>query len=289
MAKCKADYEYAIKNTILFSMIQDRHSSAYKREERKLIENLYLYLVSINENKYKEYGLEITETAKKCIQNYNHENGEFINYFNAAIARELKKAFVNNRIQESHVGIHIPENDLRIIKKYIRYSECSGNFNLKPESINALSEALSLPKDKILQCITDYNNSSTISDIQYNDDNEELSIFESFSSSDMTSDFDQSEKAAILLSRIDDVFKSRQERQKKMLSMIITAKISERLEIDNRLLSSARNTAFFNEEIYQEYCVNSRAKTAREIADELGISEQSLSRAYKNFVLLIDC
>ena len=115
--KSKADYEYAIRNTILFEY--DKGSSAYKREELKLIENLYCYLVSINKDKYTELGLEITETAKKCINNYKPEFGEFIHYFNKAISREFRKVSSVNRINESHCGIHIPENDLRIIKKYV--------------------------------------------------------------------------------------------------------------------------------------------------------------------------
>lgn len=37
-------------------------------------------------------------TANRCIKNYKHESGDFLNYFNAAIAKEYRESFANNEI-----------------------------------------------------------------------------------------------------------------------------------------------------------------------------------------------
>ena len=74
-------YEKLIRSSPLFKFDKIKEPTAYKREAIKLVEYLYCYLLSINENKYIEFGLEITETARRCINNYNEENGDFLSYF----------------------------------------------------------------------------------------------------------------------------------------------------------------------------------------------------------------
>ena len=68
MGKSRVEYENLIRNSILFSLDRNTQATAYKREALKLVEYLYLYLVSINADKYTEFGLEITETANRCIK-----------------------------------------------------------------------------------------------------------------------------------------------------------------------------------------------------------------------------
>ena len=67
MAKDKTEYEKLIRSSTLFTLDRDTQSTAFRREALKMHENLYLYLMSINSEKYAEFGLEIIETANRCI------------------------------------------------------------------------------------------------------------------------------------------------------------------------------------------------------------------------------
>lgn len=45
-----------------------------------MIENIYLYLLSINKEKYEPYGCEITEIANYCIDKYDSTRSEFLHF-----------------------------------------------------------------------------------------------------------------------------------------------------------------------------------------------------------------
>lgn len=130
----------------------------------------------------------------------------------------------------------------------IDYNNMKENDNeIKNATLDVLECITGLSRDKIKQCINDFNITGTISDVQYSDE-EEISLFDTRSlGDDIENDFEQKEIAEEFFKRIDSVFLTRQERQKKTLSMLITSKISERLVSDNTLLSVARQLSFFNE------------------------------------------
>lgn len=288
MNKSRIDYETLIRNSILFSLDRNTQATAFRREALKMVEYLYLYLNSISSERYKEFGLEITETANRCIKNYVPETGDFLNYFNAAIAKEYRKALAQQQLAEHHGGIHIPEDDLRLIRKYIRFAETKGSYEFDDTTIAAIASATGITKEKIIDCITLYQDSYVTSDTYTADDGSEGSLFDLITSNQNNeTDILEIEDAKDFLEHINEIFKTRQERQKPLLSKLLTAKIAIRLSEDERLLEQGRHMAFFDEEIYAMSCNLDIPITAREIGSSLGVSEQSVSRTYKVFISLI--
>lgn len=288
MNKSRIDYENLIRNSILFSLDKNRQTTAYRREALKLVEYLYLYLNSINPQKYKEFGLEITETANRCIKNYVAEFGDFLNYFNKAIAKEYRKALANKQLAEQHGGIHIPENDLRIIKKYIKYSQFHDKRSLDYKAINAISLATGISKKKISDCVSLYKESYTISDIYVTENDDEESLFALIASDLNNKDYViETENVKEFLNHINNIFKKRQARQKPLISKLITSKIAIRLSEDVNLLKYAKQLDFFDINIYNQICTKGCSLTAKEIGNSLGLSEQSVSRTYKTFISLL--
>ena len=86
-------YEKLIIQSSLFSLDKEIDESAYKREALKMVEYLYCYLLGINEQKYEPYGYEITVVAKRCINGFKGEKGEFLHYFNAAWKQKIKHIY----------------------------------------------------------------------------------------------------------------------------------------------------------------------------------------------------
>ena len=288
MIKSRVEYENLIRNSILFSLDRTTQTTAYRREALKLVEYLYLYLVAINANKYAEFGLEITETANRCIKNYTADVGDFLNYFNSAIAKEYRKAYARKQLAEQHGGVHIPENDQRIIRKYIKYAEHNGNYEITEEMISTISNSTGIAYDRVADCISDYNNSFAVGESYTKDDESEGSLFEMMSSGKTTEDeLTEISEAEDFIMHIDEVYSKRQARQKPLLSMLLTAKLTEEIWNNERLLEFARKQSFFNKEIYTDSCNRKSTITAREIATSLGLSEQSVSRTYKMFIALL--
>lgn len=285
MNKSRSEYEKLIRTSILFSLDRKTQTAAYKREALKMVEYLYLYLTSINADKYSEYGLEITQIAKRCIKNYNKETGDFLNYFNSAISKEYRKAFSQRRFSEQHGGVHIPEQEQRIINKFIKLAETQGVYDLSDDIIDKISESTGIKHERICECISLYQRSFVVEDTYTDDEGNESSIFDYIASDKLTEDsIIELDTAKELLQKVDEVFKKRQERQKPLLSKLITAKISQQLQSDEKLLSIVKKMAFFDFAVFEISIAQGYPPTAKEIGEKLGLSEQSISRTFKEFV-----
>ena len=106
----KEIYEKKIAESLAFSL--DKDTVAYANAVLELKKNLYLYVLSWNEEKYMEYGLEIMDVATRCINNYNAEEGiPFIHYFNNAWKKEYGHALGRKTVDESYGGVHFTKDD----------------------------------------------------------------------------------------------------------------------------------------------------------------------------------
>ena len=100
----------------------------------------------------------------------------------------------------------------------------------------------------------------------------------------MVCDLSKKEDIVGLVEKINDVFTTVQDRQKRLLSMLLTVEIIKACDED---LDKAKNVLtgkeLFNEEVFDYYKKHGELPTAKQIGEILGVSEQSLSRTYKNF------
>lgn len=135
-----------------------------------------------------------------------------------------------------------------------------------------------------LICIND--NAVAVSSTVTNDEGDEVELF------DLQADMTGTPENTIiakdglkeLIGQIDTAFKTVQERQKRLLSLLLTAEIIKALDYD--IMGAAnllQGYAFFNKEIIAWHDKNGDIPTAKQIGDICGVSEQSLSRTYKNF------
>lgn len=287
MNKDRDKYESLIRNSILFSLDKEKQAVAYKREALKLVEYLYLYLMAINSSKYGEYGLEITQTAHRCINSYSPENGEFLNYFNSAMSKEYKKAYVLKNQSEQHAGVHIPEREQRLIHKFIKLTESRGIYEYTDEIVKNISDATGISEERVKECIVAYQNSFGISDVYVNSDNEEASLFDLIAYDRQTDkEVEEKENAETLLQHIDEVFSKRQERQKTLLSKLLTAKIAQSIIDTPEMFGNLKKCSFYDQEVFYNIAGGIKL-TAKDIGTMVGMSEQSVSRAYKNFIVLL--
>ena len=271
-------YEKLIKASPLFQLDKDKEPTAYKREAIKMTEYLYCYLLSVNESKYIEFGLEITDTARRCINNYNADNGEFLSYFNASWAKEYRRAFGKRQTEQFRGGIHITEDDQILVNKYLRFIEKYTDEYDESKVVPAIAEALNISVEKVKDIIR-LNSISTVSGESINEDEETGSIFEFIGEE---TDEEAKYEAQELLAKIEKEFNKLQQRQKRLISKLITLKIADSLQASEELYEEVIQYSFFDMETYS--MSKNESLTAKTIAIQCGVSEQSASRSIKTFI-----
>lgn len=275
-------YEQLILSSPLFSLDKERDRTAYRREAYKMVEYLYNYLLAVNKNRYIDYGLEITETANRCIENYSAEMGSFLHYFNATMAKEYRRARVKRNMQETRSGLHISEEDERNIRRMLRFMESKGIADPTDEQIQSIAKALDVPPETVKKTLITVRETTVVPDITTGEDGEEISLFDTVASDyGQNGDMMDKEACAALLSHIENVFRACQERQKPILSAILTARICEIVCSGN---VSVERYSFLDREMIGIYIQNGFLPTQRDIAFRFGKNEASVSRTVREFV-----
>lgn len=278
--KNKEYYEELIRTSPLFFL--ERETSAYKKEAYKMVELLYEYMLSINESKYIEYGLEITETANKCISSFKKENGDFLNYFNVAMSKEYRRASAKRQIDEMRGGIHMPSEDEKNIRKIIKYLNSHGIEMPTEEQIMMIANAYGMKAQSIKELLIANNSAVVISPEAVNDDGEATSIFDMLSTSEaLDKNLIEREACENLLATLEKSYVDCQERQKSIISASLTRLICEIIvfyEIDFSKYS------FIDNQIIREYIKNGHIPSQKDLALLFHKKESSVSRTVRIFL-----
>ena len=277
----KEEYERLIKESTLFAIDKERDPVAYERESLKMIEYLYRYLLGVNEEKNRRYGLEIVTTAKACIKNYTPENGEFLHYFNVAWSLNSSHIFGEELYESAFIELRT-ETEKR---KYIRYKYCCSRLGIDttyPGFEDKVADELGISIDAVREMM-ELEKSGTKWIDQKMDAEEETPLVQYASQYDLVVDVEEQDNNVrrSFLDHIEKVFNQLQARQKPMMAMILTADIAP--AIDEADLQYFQKKAFFDPEIYEEYCRSGEPIQHKDIAARFGVLEESLSRAWRGF------
>lgn len=275
----KEKYEKLITDTPLFGLDKDKQSVLYRKESLKLVEYLYCYLLAINKDKYEPYGCEIVDVATRCINGYDGSSN-FIHYFNAAWSREYSHICGNEIIDSKFHGMKLSDKERRDIKKYMRLvSRCNPDMS-QEEKYLKVSELMELPVEQIKQ-LSEVSETKIVSEVAHNSDGEEISLFdhveEEFS---IEGYFENLASLTEILDKIEVAFSKLQERQKPIVSNMLTIKVGMDIwEIDKL----AKKYSFIDEEISDCIKRTGNVPTQRDIAEKYGKNEASISRTMKEF------
>ena len=281
----KQKYEKLIAESPLFELNKETHRTAYSAESRRMIKYLFLYLMAINYEKYREYGSEIFDVSTRCIQNFDGEKGEFIYYFNAAWKKEYSRIIMKKSEEEKFHGMHFSEDQRRKLRRALRFAKSRGIEIDSPDYVNSLVDSTGFSKDDVMEVIELYS-VSVVSDSGSNEDGEEFNVIDLFKSTDSAEEsMIQSEKCIELLKCIDNVYYSLQERQRPMFSDVFTIKLCELLV---GMDISVEDINFINKDIINEYKKTGMVLSQRDLAKKYDRDEASISRTIKEFIKKLD-
>ena len=275
-------FEQLILASPLFSLDKEKDETAYKREARKMVDYLYKYLLAINESRYIDYGLEITQTANRCIEKFDPSTGDFLHYFNAAMKAEYIRESVQRATQEIRKGIHLSEEDDRLIRKILKYMKTKGITDPTEEQLRKIAAALDIPVETVEYSLRAIYETSAISDIAYNEDGEEISLLDTIAvDNGICEGIESAERCKAILDKIEEEFCKLQERTMPIVSAMMTVRICKTV-CDN--LIPIDGYSFIDREIIMDYVRNDHLPTQRDIADRFGKNETSVSRTVKEFL-----
>lgn len=276
-------YEKLISSSRLFSLDQNAERYAYDTEANKLITNLYYYLLASKENKYKDYSYEIFEVATRCIKNYTPEKGAFLHYFNHSLKEEYSHICGREIIDNKMRGIKISSEEKRAIVNYIRYKEkiCKINDSLSDEDMYvSIAEAMGKPVEEIRYIAEMEKVSFVGSDKSENGEDEKTIIFDEIADNkNVETELLSSENVKEIMRAIDEAYDELQERQKPIISDLLTIRLC--VEIEN--IDMVTSFRFINMEIYSLFINSGDLPTQKSVAEKYSRNEASVSRSLKIF------
>ena len=284
----REEYENLINNSPLFEIDKESSPALYKTERYKFLTILtdYYRLYIYPQKPLDYYGMTLIETAVECIKYYNKSKGDFLHLFNSSMKRDLHIARAKEIIEEKRHGIRVSNEDDKLIRKIIALADSKGLDIYDLTVQEKISKALKIELDRLQELIRINEDTVAVSSTVTNDEGDEVELFDLQSSHEKTAEDKMADEAAFvaLVERIDDVFSSVQERQKKLLSMLLTVEIIKACDEDlDKAKKVLTGKELFDEEVFDYYEKHGELPTAKQIGEILGVSEQSLSRTYKNF------
>ena len=284
----REEYENLINNSPLFEIDKESSPALYKSERYNFLTLLTdYYRLYIYPNKSLDsYSMTLMETAMECIKYYDKDKGEFLHLFNSSIKRDLHIAKAKEIIEEKRQGIRVSNEDDKLIRKIIALANSKGLDVYDLTVQQKISKALNLELSRLQELLRINDDAVAVSSTVTNDDGDEVELFDLQSSHEKNAEDKMADESAFitLVEKINDVFTTVQNRQKKLLSMLITVEIIKACDED---LDKAKNVLtgkeLFNKEVLDYYKRHCELPTAKQIGVICDVSEQSLSRTYKNF------
>lgn len=284
----REEYENLINNSPLFEIDKESSPALYKSERYNFLTLLTdYYRLYIYPNKPLEtYSMTLMDTAIECIKYYDNSKGEFLHLFNSSMKRDLHIAKAKEIIEEKRQGMRVSNEDDKLIRKIIALANSKG-LDINDITVQQkISKVLNLELSRLQELLRINDDSVAVSSTVTNDGGDEVELFDLQSSHEKNAEDRMTDESAFitLVEKINGVFNTVQDRQKKLLSMLLTVEIIKACDED---LDKAKNVLsskeLFNEEVFDYYEKHGELPTAKQIGILCGVSEQSLSRTYKNF------
>lgn len=329
----KEEYRSLIQASPLFEL--ERDSDAYRVEELKMIADLYNYMTAFNHD-YENYGLEITEVAKECINYYDPQKKDFLSYFISSLTRKRNTVAATEDYSRKTGGMVHTEHATRRLIEYKRFQRNFEQFQRGYEQLKRLaakrgtSVSLDLIKELAANCeITEqtawkivemeenqfdpYDELIEAAAVQFGctvkkaretaeiaeakvlsatvyDDENERSILDSIADDGKNPEeilLEEESNISIrrILSQLDNFYNTLQERQKPLLSVVITFKLLDSEDATEWIdLLDSGEYDFANRACIDFYRREKRILSQKEIAAKFDKIEASVSRTVNDFL-----
>lgn len=286
MGYSKEQYEQLINGAKLFRIDRTKDSELWKTEARKLllltIEYYRDYI--LKKDTFENFGLELIEGIKQSIRAFSPEKGVFLHYANVAIKRRISQKKLSDALDRQRRGLSVSEKDNQLIKKMLAYVRSKGYDINDAKTQERIAYQFHLSIEQVQICVAQ-SQITVIDETISNSDGERSSIFDGIASNRPNAEqqMEQNENQLEIIRRVDAVFQTCQERQKSLLSYLLTARLIPEMDLNEYILEQLERISFVDIELLKEYIASGKMPSARQIAIEFELTEQSASRTLKTF------
>jgi hypothetical protein len=293
----REEYENLINNSPLFEIDKESSPALYKSERYNfltLLTDYYRFYIYPNKS-LETYSMTLMETAMECIKYYDKDKGKFLHLFNSSMKRDLHIAKAKEIVEETRRGLKGSTKDEKITRKILKLANSIvelyeqkyyQEFKVSnPVILQKVAQMMSMDLVEVQRYVGINANAIALESTTQNKKGEEIEIIElqAYREYEKNSSCEHSSMND-LIEKIERVFSTLQTRQKRLISMLLTVEI---IKACNEDLDKAKNVLtgkeLFNEEVLDYYKKHGELPTAKQIGAICGVSEQSLSRTYKNF------
>ena len=228
------------------------------------------------------YQLAQADDKAQIFENYC----DFLNYFNRAFKKKRDTEEARERAEAYRGGIKISDDDDKKIRKILRLAKSSGKDLNDPSLIRKIAEVMHVCEREVVALIRINADAAAVPSTVRNDDGDETELFDTLASDEPAADaaLISAENVREIADELQRVFDTVQERQKKALSMMLTARYILACDCDydqaDRLLYGRQ---FYDRGFAEECRISGAAPTDAAIAEKCGVLPSSLSRTFKEF------
>lgn len=284
----REEYENLINNSPLFEIDKESSPALYKTERYNFLTLLTEYYSGYiyRKKELEEYSMTLMETAIECIKYYDRSKGEFLHLFNIAMTRDLRIAKAKEIMDECRKGIKISSENDKLIRKILAFAN-SKNLDVYDITVQEkISKGFGIELNKFQELLFINHDAVAVSSTVTNEDGKEVELFDLQARHEKTAEDKMADESAFisLVDRIERVFATVQKRQKKLLSMLLTVEVVKACNEDLCMASQIlEDKEIYNVEVFDYYDKNGELPTAKQIGEQCGVSEQSVSRTYRTF------
>lgn len=287
MGYTKEQYEEQINSAFVFSIDRSKDSELWKTEARKLLVLTIDYFKDciMRKETFENYAVELFESIQQSIRSFSPDKGTFLHYVNVAVKHRIDQKKLADTLDQQRQGMSVSAKDNQLIRKMLSFARSKGYNVNDRETQERIAAQFNVPVSQVRFCV-EQSQIKVINETISDEEGEESSIFDKIASADPNAEqsMEDKEKQFDLIRRIDVAFRACQDRQKPLLSRLLTAKLIPAIDLNDDALLELETVSFIDKPLMKEYLSGVRMPTARQIAEEYGTLEQSVSRTYKTFL-----
>ena len=278
-------YEERINGHVFLTLDPEKEPDAYEREKNRFLELVWIYVGEYRSD-CSELALEIIETINACLKSYNGD-GNFTHYFNVSLKKAAAKSAAAEARMSRSGGMHVSEGLIDDAGAILRFSKRHGiSLDEISEKRDRIAPALGITADRFDEIMKYLYYEEALSiDRTANGENAEddEGWFDRISSAageqaGPEEEYIEKEKNKQILSTIEELYNSADERAKKVLSMKLTD-MAVRADIG----ADGAEYSFIDKKLFELELKTGKNIKDKDIALACGCSPPNVTQIWRRF------
>lgn len=249
-------------------------SVAYINAKRQFLEKLYRYAQAVAPKKMADMSVEFMEVGTSCLAKFDPEKSEFSHYFWGSFAPVAKKAEGKKKVDTNRGGMHLSEDMQRNLQKIVAVMERFRYEKDDPrlvEKLVLLAELTSEEAEKLVRI----NLQTQLQPAYAGEGDDEICLLDQVKGQKPDRDMQ-----VALLEAIEGEFRRCQDRQKRLLSAILTLHYCDILASFDADISPY---TWLDQSLYHAFMTKETRPSMKSLGELYGRKGNSVSRTLHQF------